>query len=211
MKILAISDMEVSFLYSPAIIDKFKHVGLVVSCGDLPYYYMEYIISMLDRPLYYVRGNHASKVELTSGGERLEPWGGINLHKQTKRDDSGVILAGIEGSIRYNTGPQQFSQGEMWMMAFQLVPKLLLNRSIYGRALDILVTHSPPWKIHDQEDRPHQGIKAFRWLAKVFKPMYHLHGHIHLYRQDAVCETRFETTRIINACGYREIDFTLYD
>ena len=62
MKILAVSDTEVPILYSPSIVQRFRDVDVIISCGDLPYYYLEYMISMLDVPLYYVRGNHASQV-----------------------------------------------------------------------------------------------------------------------------------------------------
>ncbi len=207
MKILVVSDVEIGFIYSPGIKTRFPHVDFVISCGDLPYYYLEYIISMLDKPLYYVRGNHAYQVEITTGGDRREPWGAVNLHQRTVRDPTGVLLAGIEGSIRYNNGPQQYSQGEMWAMVINLIPRLLFNRLRFGRYLDILVTHSPPWQIHDKDDPPHRGIRAFRWLIKVFKPAFHLHGHIHVYRQDTITQTAFGDTQVINTYGYREIEF----
>lgn len=206
MKILTVSDIEVPFLYSPIISQRCGDVDMIISCGDLPYYYLEYMLSMLDVPLYYVRGNHASKIEFTSGGDRTSPWGGIDLHRSCKHDQSGMLLAGIEGSIRYNNGPNQYSQGEMWLIACNLVPALLINRIRFGRYLDILVTHSPPWKIHDGTDRPHIGIKAFRWLIDVFKPLYHLHGHIHIYRQDTIVETVVGQTHVLNTYGYRVLD-----
>ena len=31
---------------------------LILACGDLPYYYLEYIVGLLDVPLFYVHGNH---------------------------------------------------------------------------------------------------------------------------------------------------------
>ena len=73
MKILSISDVEINFIYSPTIQERFKSVDLVISCGDLPYYYLEYIISMLNKPLYYVAGNHANAVEQTIGGPHTSP------------------------------------------------------------------------------------------------------------------------------------------
>jgi Icc-related predicted phosphoesterase len=60
--------------------------------------------------------------------------------------------------------------------------------------------------IHDQPDLPHQGINAFRWLLKVFQPRYHFHGHIHVYHPDAVTETKFNQTQVINTYGYIEIN-----
>jgi hypothetical protein len=205
MRILSVSDIEIGFIYSPMILERFQSIDLIISCGDLPYYYLEYIETMLNVPLYYVRGNHASKVEYTSGGERTSPWGGQNLHQRVIEDDTGLLMAGLEGCVRYNRGPYQYTQNEYWMKAFRMAPALMINRMRIGRALDILVTHAPPWQIHDDNDRPHQGIKALRWLIDVFKPTYLLHGHIHIYRNDAVTQTQIGSTRVINTYGYREM------
>ncbi|OJX46033.1 MAG: hypothetical protein BGO78_03875 [Chloroflexi bacterium 44-23] len=210
MKILAVSDVELGFLYQPQISDRFKDVDMIIGCGDLPFYYLEYMISTLNIPLYYVNGNHVSKTEYTTGGERTSPWGAINLHKRCVVDDTGVILAGIQGSLRYNLGAFQYTQGEMWQRVFQLLPAFFFNKIWYGRYLDIFVSHAPPWQIHDQPDLAHQGIKAFRWLIKVFQPIYHLHGHIHIYRNDAVTKTKFLKTTILNCYGYREINFDMH-
>ena len=209
MKILAVSDVELEYLYQPSIVNRFYDADIIISCGDLPNYYLEYMISMLNVPLYYVNGNHARKIEITSGGERKYPWGAVNLHQKIITDDTGLLIAGIEGSLRYNQGPFQYSQTEMWSMVLSMVPKLIINKFKYGRFLDIFISHAPPWKIHDEEDLPHHGIKAFRWLIKVFKPTYHLHGHIHVYRNDIVTKTRFSETDVINCYGYREIFFDI--
>ncbi|MGD0707605.1 MAG: metallophosphoesterase [Anaerolineaceae bacterium] len=209
LKILAVSDIEDGLIYSPAIKERYKDVDLVISCGDLPYYYLEYIISMLDVPLYFVLGNHANTIEITSGGERRMPWGAIDIHRKCIRTSNGLLVAGIEGCLRYNYGPHQYTQNAMWMMALGLVPSLLLNRLLYGRYLDILATHAPPWKIHDKDDLPHRGIKAFNWLIRSFKPAYHLHGHIHIYRLDTETITQSYNTQVVNVFGHREINISL--
>jgi uncharacterized protein len=209
MRILSISDVEIGFIYSPMIVDRFQSTDLVISCGDLPYYYLEYILTTLNVPLYFVRGNHASKVEFTSGGERTFPWGAVNLHQRVIRDDTGLLLAGLEGCLQYNNGPYQYSQAQYWRKALRLVPGLLFNKLRTGRYLDILVTHAPPWQIHDADDLPHRGIKAFRWLIDVFKPTYNLHGHIHVYRQDTVTQTQVGATSVINTYGFRELELTV--
>jgi uncharacterized protein len=206
LKILAVSDTEIGFIYSPMICERFANVDLVISCGDLPIFYLEYIMSMLNVPLYYVKGNHASKIEFASSGvSRTHPWGAFDLHQRVHEDDTGLLLAGFEGSINYNNGPFQYSQNEYWFNAFRLVPRLLANRIRMGRYLDVLVTHAPPYGIHDMDDLPHQGIKAFNWLIKVFKPSLHLHGHIHIYRQDTITQTQVSKTQVLNVYGYREI------
>ena len=209
MKILAVSDVELDLIYSPQITTRFEDVDLLIGCGDLPYYYLEYMISMLNVPMYYVRGNHVSNVEAGATTERNEPWGAVDLHRKVLSDATGLILAGIEGSLRYNFGSHQYSQSEMWTFAFLMTPALFYHRLRYGRYVDILVTHAPPWKVHDSDDLPHRGIKAFNWLARVFKPAYHLHGHIHVYRSNTIRETRVGQTLVVNSYGYSKLEFNL--
>jgi uncharacterized protein len=206
MKILSVSDVEISFINSPSVVKRFPDLDFILGCGDLSYAYLEYIVSMLNIPLYYVRGNHAKKVEYGDKWSRHEPWGGKDLHRRCIKHDSGVLMAGIEGSVRYSHGPHQYSQGEMWLMVWSLVPTLFLNRLRYGRYLDIFVTHAPSWQIHDKEDLPHQGIKAFRWLVNVFQPALHVHGHIHLYGPDVQRESYLKNTRVVNTFGYQELE-----
>lgn len=210
MKLLTVSDVESSRIYSDKIRDHFKDIDLAISCGDLSYFYLEYIISALDIPLYYVRGNHAKEIEYGHGGTRKSPWGAVNLHRKVIRDrNSGLLLAGIQGSNRYNQGNYQYTQLEMWLLVMTLVPGILLNKLRYGRFLDIFVTHAPPWGIHDDKDRAHQGIKAFLWLVKVFQPTLHLHGHVHIYWPGKISETLLGKTRIYNTYGYRRLTVNL--
>lgn len=202
IKVLTLSDILIPFIYSPQIKQRFVGVDLSIVCGDLPYYYLEYIQSALNVPVYYVNGNHSAVKETTSHIPWSDPMGAVDLHRRVINHD-GMLLAGIEGCGWYKEGPYQYSQNEMWVNVFNLLPKLFYNRMAHGRYLDVFVTHAPPWGIHDQQDLPHRGIKAFRWLIKVFKPSYHLHGHIHIYRPDTITETVFKETCVINTFGYR--------
>lgn len=206
MNLLTVSDKEVPIIYSSHIKERFSNIDLAVSAGDLSYFYLEYIISTLDIPLYFVRGNHAQEVEFGHAGTREAPWGAIDLHKKVLRDPkTGLLLAGIEGSLLYNGGDHQYTQAEMWGMVLQLVPGLLWNKIRYGRYLDLFVTHAPPWGIHDADDPAHQGVKAFNWLIKTFQPTYHIHGHIHVYYPSVVTKTRVGQTLVINTYGYRKL------
>jgi Icc-related predicted phosphoesterase len=209
MKILAVSDVENGLIYSLASRERFKDARLAISCGDLPFGYLEYIINTLEIPVYFVFGNHTHTAERGENERNQIPWGAFDLHRRTRRDESGLLLAGLEGCLVYNYGPHQYSQEDMWMKAFSLVPGLLINRLRYGRYLDIFVTHAPPWNIHDQDDLPHRGLKAFRWILKSFHPAFHLHGHIHVYNTGTIKETQFHQTRVINVYGYKEINFNL--
>ena len=208
MKLLTLSDLELSHIYSPQIKQRFADVDLVLSCGDLSYSYLEYIISMLDKPLYFIRGNHANQVEETVAGSKRAPNGGIDLHRKTT-NCQGLLIAGVEGCGHYNYGPYQYSQAEMWLWVFSLIPGLLINRIRYGRFLDVFITHAPPTGIHDMDDLPHRGIKAFKWFIRVFKPRYHFHGHIHVYRNTTPTVTRYFETKVINTYGYRETTITI--
>ena len=209
MKILAVSDVENGLILSQSCRERFKDARLAISCGDLPFDYLEYIINTLEIPLYFVFGNHTHSAGKGQEVQNQIPWGAVNLHMRTRQDETGVLLAGLEGCLVYNYGPHQYSQEDMWLKAFRLIPGLLINRLRYGRYLDIFVTHAPPWKIHDQDDLPHRGLKAFRWILKSFHPAFHLHGHIHIYNTRTVRETLFHQTRVLNVYGYKEFSFEL--
>lgn len=203
MKILTLSDIIEPTIYSPLVRQRFSKVDLVIGCGDLPYYYQEYVASVLDAMLFFVRGNHDPEKEYTTGGERRIPMGGEDLHRRSVCFQD-LLFAGVEGSLRYRPGPFQYTQSEMWWHVFFLVPALFRNKLIHGRYLDVFITHAPPRGIHDKEDLTHQGIDAFRWMLKVFRPIYHFHGHIHIYRPDEIVESLVGPTRVINTFGYKE-------
>ena len=205
MNVLSISDTVIPFIHSPEVVKRFRDVDFVIACGDLPYYYQEYIIERLGVPLYFVRGNHDKLVEYGYGEERKSPRGGINMHHYVTRFDN-LLFAGVEGCIRYNHwGNFQYTQTEMWGHVLRLVPRLLLNRQNYGRYLDVFITHAAPWGIHDKHDWTHQGVKAFNLFTRLFKPKYHFHGHNHIYEADKIVETQVGDTLVINTYGYRKI------
>lgn len=201
MRVLAVSDVIVERLYSPALREIARGVDLIISCGDLPSAYLEYLVSVTDKPLFYVMGNHGSR-----GGSRVFPEGCINLDGRVV-NHQGLILAGLEGSIRYNDAPQyQYTEAHMRLKIWSMARHLWLNRLRYGRYLDVLVTHAPPFGIHDQSDLPHQGFKAFLGFIERYHPEYLLHGHTHIYDNRSVRETVRGHTLIINTYGYRFID-----
>jgi Icc-related predicted phosphoesterase len=208
VKILAISDRVVKHIYSEQVRTQFADVDLAVSCGDLPFNYLEYVVTMLNVPLYYVLGNHCPPVRGHFSRPQLKdpPGGGVNLDGRIVNHHN-LLLAGLEGSIRYNRRPyHQYTQAEMWQKALSLIPNLFIQRVRHGRFLDILVTHSPPFGIQDGTDHAHQGFRVFLWLMRTFKPQYHLHGHQHVYDTRTQTETRYRDTWVINAYGYRMLE-----
>jgi DNA repair exonuclease SbcCD nuclease subunit len=206
VKILAVSDRVVESMYGPQIRERFGDVDMVLSCGDVPYYYLEYIVSMLDVPCLFVHGNHDRPEYASDGRTITEPSGWVNLDGRVV-SVGGVLLGGLEGSIRYKPrAPYQYTENEMVVKAWRLVPAFLMNRVRYGRSLDVLVTHAPPLGIHDGADWPHRGFKVFLRLMARFRPRYLLHGHRHIYGTDT-WRTRYLGTEVINVYPYRVIEW----
>lgn len=208
MRILAVSDRVMEQLYCADVRKKYPDIDLIVGCGDLPFYYLEFLISALDKRLIYVRGNHDKGPQYTMEGRVLEHvHGGSDIHGRCVVRE-GLLVAGLEGSMRYRpNAPFMYTESEMKMQVASLMPRLLRNKIRYGRYLDLLITHSPPFGIHDKPDIPHTGFKIFLNFLRWFRPKYMLHGHIHIYRQDTQRITQFEDTTIINVYPYYLLDY----
>ncbi|MDR0656565.1 MAG: metallophosphoesterase [Treponema sp.] len=215
MKILCVSDQIDPLVYSSSIKERFGNVDLVLSAGDLPLDYLEFIVSSLNKPLFFVFGNHDLK-DFHYYKKNKEPSffpdkdiapgaGAIHIGFKVKQEGS-LIIAGLGGSMRYNRGENQFTDRGMWWEVFKLLPRLLFNRLFRGRWLDILLTHACPEGIHDKMDLCHRGFKVFLWFMRTFKPKYLIHGHIHLYDLSAVRTTKYQDTWVINAYSHYIID-----
>lgn len=212
MNILALSDRVLGHIYSSNVHKHYPDVDLLIGCGDLPFYYLEFLISALDAPLVYVRGNHDAGPQYTIDGRTLTAvQGGTNLHGQII-NVNGLVIAGLEGSMRYRpNAPLMYSETEMRWEALRLLPRLIWHRLRYDRAVDIFVTHSPPQGIHDRPDLAHTGFRVFRTIIRYFRPRYFLHGHIHVYRQDVQRVTQVGKTTVINVYPYRLLELDTND
>ncbi len=207
MRILAVSDRIVDRLYSSEVARQLPQVDLLIGCGDLPFFYLEFLVSSLNATLVYVRGNHDRSPQYTSSGRTLvKPQGGIDLHATT-HVVNGLLVAGLEGSMRYKPNASlMYTETEMTLAVARLVPGLLQRIARYRQQLDILVTHSPPYGIHDESDLAHQGFKIFLSLIRLFRPRLLLHGHVHVYRSGAKRISKYENTTIVNVYPYRLIE-----
>ena len=205
MKILAVSDEVIERLYTLSNNGHFNDIELLIGCGDLPYPYLESIVTLLNVPLLYVPGNHDPIYTREDIKTYVE--GGSNLDRRLVRVKT-FLVGGLGGCIQYRPdGSNQYTQTDAYLRAFSMIPHLLLNRINYGRAMDILITHSPPFGIHDDDSQAHQGLKAINWLLRVAKPRYHLHGHTHFYRRNInPSETAYKGTKIINVHPYKVLD-----
>jgi Icc-related predicted phosphoesterase len=199
MKILCVSDQIDPLIYTTTIKQRFADVDLVLSAGDIPMDYLDFIISTLNKPLFFVPGNHHT------GGFDGYSHGAVCIDSKVKRE-AKLIVAGLGGCRRYNKGENQFSEFEMNMRILKLLPALVFNRVFRGRFLDILLTHASPLGIHDKQDKCHMGFKCFLWFIKLFKPRYLVHGHIHIYDLSEVRTTKYCDTLVINAYSHYLID-----
>ncbi|MCA9834242.1 MAG: metallophosphoesterase [Thermomicrobiales bacterium] len=212
LKVLAVTDEVDPRIYSSSVRERMGDVDLVISCGDLPATYLEFLTDSLHKDVYYVLGNHAEEiVREGQRGQPRHPLGCIDLGFKVVRDErTGVIFAGLPGSPKYlENAPVQFTEGQMRWAIFKMMPRLIWNRLRYGRALDILVTHAPPRDVGDREDPAHRGFIVMRKLVKWAKPKYQLHGHVHLYDRSKGNATDLFDTRVINVYPYQKLDLVL--
>lgn len=193
LKLLAVSDVTLPKLQDATHLQRtYGDIRLLVSCGDMSVSYLDFISSVLNVSLYYVKGNHDENYEF----ERRP--GGDDLHRRIVRFDRFSFL-GLEGSIRYNRGRVQYTQGEMFTKVLRVLPRLLVMRSVRGYSVDVVVAHSPPFGIHDiEDDYAHRGFRAFRALMAWGRPRYLLHGHVDTWDNRQQVETVFCQTQVIN-------------
>lgn len=184
--------------------ESFPKVGLILSCGDLPYDYLEFLVDAVGVPLLYVRGNHDRPVETEDRLIRA-PQGCRDVDGKVV-EAAGLIVLGLGGSPRYAPkGENQYTEGEMRRRAFRLFPRLWWNERRRGRAMDVLLTHAPPRGVHDAEDPAHQGFATFLDLIRRWKPKVHLHGHTPP-RPGLPTETVLHTTRVVHVRGFRLLE-----
>ncbi len=205
MKILTVSDKVIESIYSPAVKQRFDDVELVLACGDLPPYYLEFIVTMLGVPLLYVFGNHDLGIHTANGEFKHAPLGGINVDERVVQV-KGLLIGGLEGSIRYSgQGNHQYSEQDMRWKALRMAPALWMNKLRHGRFLDILITHAPPYGIHDGTDLCHTGFKTFLRMMGTYRPRYLIHGHQHVYSPHTTIRTMYRDTQVVNTYGYQVI------
>lgn len=184
----------------------------MLSCGDLPFDYLEYLVSRLDVPLLYVPGNHDPSLKppdpnwmpLRVEVEEPGPPGCINVDGRVV-EERGLRIAGLGGSIRYRPGPNQYTQAEMRRRALSLELRVRLRTVRHGRKLDVLVTHAPPFGMAEATDPAHTGFAAFVRVVKSLHPVLLVHGHVHPYGR-VVPERQVGATRVVNAVPWRLIE-----
>src|SRR3954468_615261 len=145
-KVLVIADEVASNLTDRTLHDLAP--DLVLSAGDLPWDYLEWIASALDVPMVFVPGNHDPEIKPSRGGrlgDYLEydamcdfprPHGAVNADQDVV-EAAGLRIAGLGGCVKYRKGPHQYTQRQYAGRAQRLVRKARSSGPV-----DVLLTHA---------------------------------------------------------------------
>ena len=232
MKILCVSDYVDPLIYTQNVKEVFPDIDLILCAGDLPMDYIDFIVSVFNKPTYFVFGNHDLKeYHFYHKDSRLDSQHYTKNYEQTIHGHGAIylgfktfvnenllledpetgkktplLIAGASGTVRYNNGLCQFSESQMKLKLLKMVPKLIYNKLKYGRYLDIFMTHASPRHIHDHEDQCHLGFECYNWFLQRFKPVYMVHGHIHLYdlREERI--GKYYDSTVVNAYAHYVIE-----
>ena len=217
-RVLAVADEVANELYTRRLHD--LRPDLVIGCGDLPFDYLEYLVTVANVPLLYVPGNHDPDLDprrqRVPAGQLATPFlpsyleeppgprGCVNVDLDIV-DVRGVRVAGLGGSIRYSRGPNQYTQSEMTRRALRLRWRLAKRRIKAPGGVDVLVTHAPPLGLGDGKDPAHRGFEALHSLVRALSPKLLVHGHVHPYGQIQEDRT-VRKTSIVNAVPFRLLE-----
>ena len=195
MKIMLLADEAAPILWEHLDRRKLEGVELILSCGDLPAAYLEFLTCFTNAPILYIHGNH-------DGRYQKDPPGGCVCIDNKIYVHNGVRILGLGGCMRYNRGPFQYTERQMRGRIRRLCFSLLRHRGF-----DILLTHAPAKGVGDDDDLAHRGFAAFLSLMDKYHPKLMVHGHVHAsYRFDFKRVREYHGTQVVNAFGYHIID-----
>jgi Icc-related predicted phosphoesterase len=196
MKILLVSDLESPYIWDHFEPERFRDIGLTISCGDLKAEYLSFLVTMINAPLFYVHGNH-------DGNYMQCPPEGCDCIDGKLVMYNGIRILGLGGSKRYNPGEFQYTDGEMEKRIRKLTSRILMNRGF-----DILVSHAGGLGIGDDTDLCHEGFKSFNKILDKYSPPYFIHGHVHMDYGKKERIVRYRDTTVINAYGYYILEYS---
>ncbi|MDB4992112.1 MAG: metallophosphoesterase [Parcubacteria group bacterium] len=185
MKILAIADRPPRTPIRETINE--QHPQIIITLGDLDMYDLRGLDDIRDIPKIGVYGNHCS-------GTYFPDYGIENMHLKTKEID-GVLFGGFEGSIRYK-------KGDAPMYTEEEASELLKDFPY----VDVMLAHSPPKGIHDEDDPAHQGLQALRDYVERMQPKYFLHGHT--YVSEGTQEDLLGNTKVVHVYADQILDLS---
>lgn len=190
MKLLLISDEEDRGLWDFYHPEKTEGVDLILSAGDLKAEYLSFLVTMANKPLLYVHGNHDGDYD------QLAPEG-CECVDDRLATVKGLRILGLGGCQCYNHGPYQYTERQME----RRIRRLWVSLQRAG-GVDIVLTHAPVRGYGDEDNLTHRGFEAFLPLLDRWEPRYLIHGHVHRrYQPMQKAVLQHGKTTIINANG----------
>lgn len=155
MKILLVADYELRELWEywdAAGKKRTEGVELILSAGDIKPMYLEFLVTMLNVPCLYVRGNHdgmydqmppmgcididGKVFELRVPVKECKDDSDVDAAGQTQTSDPGpdgsgyrtIRIAGLGGSMRYRKGGDMYTEREMRSRVAKLLRRIRFGR-----------------------------------------------------------------------------------
>lgn len=199
MKILTLADEESTYLWDFYKTGHLAGIDLILSAGDLKSSYLSFLVTMANKPLVYVHGNH-------DGNYAAHPPEGCDCAEDKLLIVNGLRILGLGGSALYNHGPHQYSERQMQRRIQRASLKIMRAGGV-----DIVLAHAPVRGCGDMDTVTHRGFEAFIPLIEKYKPKYFVHGHVHKSYSGGGFERvrQLGETKLINAGGRYIIDTDL--
>ena len=230
MRILAVSDKPDAGIEHLAThtSQKLSRLDAIISCGDLEPHYLELLVDGIHRPFLFVRGNHHMNGDCDKQSATSTLWerigqgtssdgdcyiaGHLDLHGRIEVLHD-TIFAGFGGSMWYGGRGFEFTEKQMASVVRRVIRAIrwqqwrdrLLRRP---EKKIIIISHAPPFHVHDLPDPCHTGFKCFHTLINKLSPRLWMHGHIHTDDVHTNQATKVGNTLVVNAYSHKFFSVT---
>jgi len=202
MKILLVSDNESRFIWDHFDATRFADIDFIISCGDLKSEYLSFLVTMINKPLFFVTGNHDTEYG------RKPPEGCESIDGRFIRY-KGLRLLGLGGSMKYGSDrnkcipPYQYTESQMAKRIRKLTPTIF-----WHKGFDLLITHSPAEGVCDGADVCHTGFRCLHALLERWNPLVMIHGHMHMGFGKGKRYVLHNETRVYDAFEYHVLEIS---
>ena len=199
LRVLAVADVEERALWSGNVAERFSDVDLILAAGDLDADYLEFLVTIVNKPLLYVHGNHDERYVHNPPQGCICVDDGAYVYR-------GLRIVGLGGSRRYREGTYMYTERQMR----RRIRKVSRQVKMLG-GVDLLLCHAPVRGVGDLDDIPHQGFESRGEMVERWHPQYLVHGHVHEgytanFRRE---RTMGAGTKVINAFGHVVLDVSV--
>ena len=195
MRLLLIADEEDRYLWDFYRPGNLQGIDMILSAGDLKAEYLRFLVTLSNKPLLYVHGNH-------DGAYDRNPPEGCECVDDRLVAVNGLRILGLGGCMCYNGGPYQYTERQMQRRIRRLSLKLWRAGGV-----DIVLTHAPVRGYGDDDNLTHRGFACFLPLLDRWQPRYLVHGHVHQrYKPMQESVLQYGSTTLINAGGKYYLD-----